>query len=67
MTIREGETAAALAEQLEKPQVTENPSAAWGSFLRTDTSGLGQFASIDSYEGIDAAALDAFVRQRLGE
>jgi hypothetical protein len=33
MTIREGETAAALAEQLEKPQVTENPSAAWGSFL----------------------------------
>ncbi|MGJ4765106.1 HAD family hydrolase, partial [Bifidobacterium longum LL6991] len=23
--------------------------------------------SIDSYEGIDAAALDAFVRQRLGE
>lgn len=36
-------------------------------WIRTDTSGLGQFASIDSYEGIDAAALDAFVRQRLGE
>ena len=36
-------------------------------WIRTDTSGLGQFASIDSYEGIDAAALDAFVLQRLGE
>ena len=36
-------------------------------WIRTDTAGLGQFASIDSYEGIDAAALDAFVRQRLGE
>ena len=36
-------------------------------WIRTDTSGLGQFASIDSYEGIDAAALDGFVRQRLGE
>ncbi|MBW3089921.1 HAD family hydrolase [Bifidobacterium miconisargentati] len=34
-------------------------------WIRTDTSGLGQFASIDSYEGIDAAALDAFVRRRL--
>ena len=36
-------------------------------WIRTDTSGLGQFASIDSYEGLDAAALDGFVRQRLGE
>ncbi|PJM78416.1 HAD family hydrolase [Bifidobacterium scaligerum] len=36
-------------------------------WIRTDTSGLGQFASIDSYDGIDAAALDAFVRQRLGK
>lgn len=34
-------------------------------WIRTDTSGLGQFASIDSYEGIDAAALDTFVRHRL--
>ena len=36
-------------------------------WIRTDTSGLGQFASIESYDGIDAAALDGFVRQRLGE
>lgn len=36
-------------------------------WIRADTSGLGQFASIDSYDGIDAAALDAFVRQRLGK
>jgi HAD superfamily hydrolase (TIGR01509 family) len=35
-------------------------------WIRTDTSGLGQFASISSYEGIDAAALDAFVCRRLG-
>lgn len=34
-------------------------------WIRTDTSGLGQFASIDSYDGIDAAALDEFVRRRL--
>ncbi|PWG66025.1 HAD family hydrolase [Bifidobacterium callitrichidarum] len=34
-------------------------------WIRTDTSGLGQFASIDSYDGIDAAALDAFVRRHL--
>lgn len=36
-------------------------------WIRTDTSGLGQFASIDSYEGIDAAALNEYVRQRLGK
>lgn len=36
-------------------------------WIRTDTSGLGQFASIDSYDGVDAAVLDGFVRQRLGE
>lgn len=35
-------------------------------WIRNDTSGLGQFASIPSYEGIDAAALDAFVRRRVG-
>lgn len=34
-------------------------------WIRTDTSGLGQFVSIPSYEGIDAAALDGFVRQRI--
>lgn len=34
-------------------------------WIRTDNSGLGQFASIDSYDGIDAAALDGFVEQRL--
>ena len=33
--------------------------------IRTDTSSGPQFASIDGYEGIDAAALDGFVRQRL--
>ncbi|MBT1173104.1 HAD family phosphatase [Bifidobacterium sp. MA2] len=32
--------------------------------IRTDTSNGPQFASIDGYEGIDAAAIDAFVRQR---
>ena len=36
-------------------------------WIRTDTSGLGQFVSIESYDGIDTAALDGFVRQRLGE
>ena len=34
-------------------------------WIRTDTSGLGQFLSIDSYDGIDAAALDAIVCRRL--
>ena len=34
-------------------------------WIRTDTSGLGQFLSIDSYDGIDAAALDVIVRRRL--
>ncbi|MBT1174236.1 HAD family hydrolase [Bifidobacterium sp. LC6] len=34
-------------------------------WIRTDNSGLGQFAAIDSYEGINAAALDGFVRQHL--
>ena len=34
-------------------------------WIRNDTSMGPQFASIDSYEGIDAAALDAFVRQRV--
>lgn len=34
-------------------------------WFRTDTSGLGQFLSIDSYEGIDAAELDSIVRRRL--
>ena len=34
-------------------------------WIRTDTSGLGQFASIDSYDGIDAVALDAIVNRRL--
>lgn len=33
-------------------------------WIRTDTSGLGQFAAIDSYEGINAEALDGFVRAR---
>ena len=33
--------------------------------IRTDTSAGPQFASIDGYEGIDAAALDGFVRRRL--
>lgn len=36
-------------------------------WIRTDTTGLGQFASISSYDGIDAKALDAFVARRLGE
>ena len=37
---REGETAAAPAEQIpEKPQVTENPSAAWGSFCSHNCHG----------------------------
>ncbi|OZG61810.1 haloacid dehalogenase [Bifidobacterium lemurum] len=34
-------------------------------WIRNDTSMGPQFASIASYEGIDAAALDAFVRQRV--
>lgn len=34
-------------------------------WIRNDTSGLGQFASIGSYEGIDAAMLDGFVQRRL--
>lgn len=34
-------------------------------WIRSDTSSGPQFASIDSYEGIDAAALDGFVCQRL--
>ena len=33
--------------------------------IRTDTSAGPQFASIDGYAGIDAAALDGFVRRRL--
>lgn len=33
--------------------------------IRTDTSAGPQFASINGYEGIDAAALDGFVRRRL--
>lgn len=37
------------------------------STIRTDTSGFGQFASIDSYEGIDAEAINAYVEQRLGK
>ncbi len=36
-------------------------------WIRTDTSGLGQFASIDSYDGITAETLDSFVRQRLNK
>lgn len=35
-------------------------------WIRTDTSGLGQFASISSYEGVNAETLDGFVRERLG-
>ncbi len=34
-------------------------------WIRADTSAGPQFASIDSYEGVDAASLDGFVRQRL--
>lgn len=34
-------------------------------WIRTDTSGLGQFASIASYEGLDATALDGYVRRRV--
>lgn len=36
-------------------------------WIRTDTSGLGQFASIDSYQGVDAAAIEAFVVHRLSQ
>ena len=35
--------------------------------IRTDTSSGPQFASINGYDGIDAAALDGFVRQRLAQ
>ena len=35
--------------------------------IRTDTSCGPQFASINGYDGIDAAALDGFVRQRLAQ
>lgn len=35
-------------------------------WIRTDTSGLGQFASIDSYENVDVDWLDRMVRRRLG-
>lgn len=34
--------------------------------IRTDTSNGPQFASIDGYAGVDAEAIDAFVRRRLG-
>ena len=36
-------------------------------WIRTDTSAGPQFASINSYRGIDAEALDGFVRRRLAE
>ncbi|MBW3082632.1 HAD family hydrolase [Bifidobacterium phasiani] len=35
-------------------------------WIRTDTSGLGQYTSIDSYAGVTAETLDALVRERLG-
>ena len=34
-------------------------------WIRTDTSGLGQFLSIDSYDGIDVESLEAIVCRRL--
>ena len=34
-------------------------------WIRTDTSGLRQFMSVDSYDGLDAAALDTIVCRRL--
>lgn len=34
-------------------------------WIRNDTSGLGQFMSISSYDGVDAAMLDTVVRRRL--
>jgi len=36
-------------------------------FMRIDNSNGPQFASIKGYEGIDAASLDAFVRQRVSQ
>ena len=36
-------------------------------FMRIDNSNGPQFASIKGYEGIDAASLDAFVRQRTSQ
>lgn len=33
-------------------------------WIRTDTSGLGQFVSIGSYEGVTADVLDGYVRER---
>ena len=35
-------------------------------YIQTDTSNGPQFASIDSYDGVTAATLDAFVRRRVG-
>ena len=35
--------------------------------IRTDTTGLGQFDSIDGYAGIDADVVDGYVRRRLGD
>ena len=36
-------------------------------FMQIDNSNGPQFASIKGYEGIDAASLDAFVRQRVSQ
>ena len=36
-------------------------------WIRTDTSGLGQYLSIDSYAGLNAAALDAIISRRLDD
>ncbi|MFR5196063.1 MAG: hypothetical protein ACLTEX_12240, partial [Eggerthella lenta] len=60
MTIREGETAAALAEQLEKPQVTENPSAAWGSFLLAKLSWVPVCAQMQNSEAGTTAGREGF-------
>lgn len=36
-------------------------------WIRKDTSGLGQFKSISSYEGIDVETLNTFIEQRLAQ